>query len=492
MTVAFLPWSARWWHLIRPVVVGGFVLGGAWVSAGLIARGLWLAAAVLIMAFPMLVVLHRRPLVGVGIWLVLNQVLSVGSGGVDRKAFWVVHRILPPLVVILLVVTALLGIRMERLPRLGWAELSMAAYLVVTVLSVLYHSATATETLYLVYDRVVVPMSLYLIVRLAPPNAASLRRVVPGLAAVLLVQSVIGVMSWVTPASVPEQWLGRLGQRTIGSLGHPNVYGVVVLAIGVILAHYSFTHVRFRRWAMTGFLLSLVMAFLTLGRAVWLAGLVAVIGLFVLYPKPMRRLGVFVVPVLLVVVSAGMLGGLSEMASARFLSDGSERSALSRLPVVVASWRMFEAKPFTGWGYGDFDLYDRRFQTGIEGLINAEKDHASHNLYLTILAEQGLPGLVFYLGPAVVLLIRWLRRRAPHLDTDGWYSRRLVGVMVVIVLMQVVVSNFSNMRIVYGLGAWWLGLGMLASLLAEPRATVPASVHLPLSALLRSGDRHEI
>jgi hypothetical protein len=43
-------------------------------------------------------------------------------------------------------------------------------------------------------------------------------------------------------------------------------------------------------------------------------------------------------------------------------------------------------------------------------------------------------------------------------------SRKLVGIMWLALLAHVVVNNFSNMKVVYGLGLWWLTLGLIASL----------------------------
>jgi O-antigen ligase len=218
------------------------------------------------------------------------------------------------------------------------------------------------------------------------------------------------------------------------------------------------------------------MSFFTFGRANWLAGLVVLLGLFLIYPRRLVKFAAIVVPVVLLILASGIAAPQIEKAQKRFLSDQSAESALSRLPVVYASIRMFEARPVTGWGYGNFDLYDRQFQTAIDGVIVPEKDHASHNLYLTIMAEQGTVGILLYLGPAlaVYLLSRMRRRSFPR---EGFVSQKLLSVLGICLVAHVVVNNFANMRIVYGLGFWWLTLGLLASLVDQAR---PAQTGQPV------------
>jgi hypothetical protein len=164
------------------------------------------------------------------------------------------------------------------------------------------------------------------------------------------------------------------------------------------------------------------------------------------------------------------------MATERFRSEQSEESALSRLPVVYAAIRMFRAKPLLGWGYENFDRFDRDFQSRVGNLVTPEKDHASHNLYLTLLAEQGAVGFVLFLGPAFYWLFRsWAYRR--RADRSGLVGGNLVGVLWLVLVAVVVVSNFHRMQVPFGFGIWWLSLGLIASVVGRRRpepASLPA------------------
>jgi O-antigen ligase len=129
---------------------------------------------------------------------------------------------------------------------------------------------------------------------------------------------------------------------------------------------------------------------------------------------------------------------------------------------------MFEAKPVTGWGFGNIDLYDRQFQGRVGELFVPDKDHASHNLYLTILAEQGLIGIVLYLGPVLILLAKTpAAYRA--LSREGPTGRSWLVVLWLIPAMHFVVNNFSNMKVPFGLGLYWLSIGLIAGIVLPRR-----------------------
>jgi len=470
---------------VASAMVAYLVAGGLTPSASWPGRGVFAAAALLIAPVAFIVV-HRFPLSAIIMWLALTPLLQVnaaGSGG--RMLYWALHRALPPTVLLLVVLAVMLKLNPKPVPRPGWPELLMLGYVIASYLSVAYLSTTATATTYHLYDRVVVPMCLYLIVRLYEPDEKELRKVLPAVLFLLLTQAVFGLASWAAPGALPGAWLSREGLRTTGSLVHPNVYGSTMIIAGVVALHFGLSEPRsgLRRWMLGGsFGVALAMVFMTYSRASWLAGAVVAFGLLFVYPRFMVKLSVVAAVVIGLVVASGTIDAQIEQAQERFLSGQSEQSALSRLPVVYASLKMFEARPVTGFGYGNFDQFDREFQGRVGNFVAPEKDHASHNLYLTILAEQGLVGFVLYLGPAVwwLLASRSSWRRMPR---DGLMGRRLLVVLWLALASHVVVNNFSNMRIEFGLGLWWLILGMIAALVYR---------HGPVRRYIPAGDAERL
>lgn len=435
-------------------------------TAFLVASGFWYAALALLLIVPSFIVLHRYPLAVITVWLVLTPLVVETSNDHLRKVFWFVHRGLPVVTLVVVVVGSVIGTRSRTLPKLGWPELFMAGYIVATVLSIYYTSEDPAAAAILLFDRVIVPMCLYLIVRLLEPDERDLRWLVPAVIFVLVTQSLIGLLSWTVPGVLPTDWLGKLGERTIGSLRTPDVFGTTVLFCGLFLfsaALNARNHAIGRVWAVLALVLTMFMVFMTFSRGNWLAGSLAIIGTLFIYREFAKALIVVLAPVVVLSLATGALAGQVQLAQERFLSEQSEESALSRLPVVFAAVRMFEANPLLGWGYESFDRFDREFQRQVGDLVYPDKDHASHNSYLTILAEQGIIGFLLFIAPTVY----WLFRSASYrlrLPADGLISRRLLVVLWMIILAHVVVNNFSRMLVPFGLGMFWLTLGLIASL----------------------------
>jgi O-antigen ligase len=462
---------ARWNELAeRPGLVRGAtavaVAVGSVLVAYFVARGDWFLLAGAALALPIGLWFHRNPLVALGVWLAVDPFLQeVQANGTGRKFYWLFHRALPIAILGLIVVARLAGLTRRRL-TLGWLEVVMAGYLVASILSIQFSSPTVLATSYHLYDRVAVPMAVYLLVRWYPPGRRSMEAAVPIVAFLLLFQLGAGFLQWFAPDLVPRAWLGRVGSRTTGSLGHPNVYGTSVLAAGAFLFHMgqSMRRPPLPRWIFSAaFGVSIVAAFVTLSRASWLAAFVALAGMALVHRRAVAKLCVAMSVVAVIVVLVTPVEPLIERAVDRFYSEQSQESALSRLPVVLASVRMFEAKPVTGWGFGNFDLYDRQFQGRVGELFVPDKDHASHNLYLTILAEQGLIGIVLYLGPVLILLAK-TPAAYRGLAREGPTGRSWLVVLWLIPAMHFVVNNFSNMKVPFGLGLYWLSIGLIAGI----------------------------
>ena len=441
-------------------------LGGA-VVALLVARNLALVAVALIVALPATALILRYPFSGVLIWLVFAQFVVETEGGGLRKAFWLIHRALPIIAIASILLGALTGLRRKALPRLGLTELLMGGYLLLTTVSILYTSENSAVALSHVFDRIAAPMCLYLLVRLASPSERDFVKVAAAMGVVVVTQSAIGLLGWTNPGLLPSAWHDRLGDRTTGSLGHANIFGVTMIVGGLLVFHAISTENLSRRLRTVSIivcLFSVVMVFMTFGRANWLAGGLCFAGLFFIHPRHMTRAILLLVPLLFVVVAQGVFSSYLQFADSRLGSSESEESALSRLPVVYASLRMLEAKPLFGFGYDNFDRFDREYQSNVGELVVAEKDHASHNLYLTILAEQGMVGFLLYLGPAACLLARTSSRSA-RIRPTGFVSPSVVKVLWLGLVAHIVVTNFANMRGTYGLGLWWLTLGLVAALI---------------------------
>jgi O-antigen ligase len=447
--------------LLQGILFGLITIGLGLFTASMIVKDEWQFAAVVIFSIPAIFVLQRYPFLSILIWLIFIPFFLHTTSATSRQIYWVIHRFLPILTLGAILLPSALG--KKTLPKLGLPEWSMLFYVAVSLYSILFTNLERQNTTYLFYDRIIIPMVLYLVVRLSSPDERMIRWLIPVALFIAVSQIGIGVVSWFAPRALPAKWVDYESHRTIGTLVNTNAYVTTLVLVGLLVLHYGLqsSSNRLRLVSIFIFLLTSYGIFISFSRAGWLAGILALMGLAIIYPKFILKLGLVVVPVFLLVAGIFLQDQLA-WAGQRLISSESERSAFSRLPVYAAAVGMFQAKPFLGWGYGNFDRFDRQFQPSTVANISGDnKDHASHNFFLSMIAEQGLVGILLYLIP----VFYWLRLTVKHfskLPRDGFWSRKILVIFWMTILSHIVVYNFANMRVVFGLGAWWLTLGLIA------------------------------
>jgi O-antigen ligase len=455
-------------RLSKDLIIFLLILSAIFVGLGtayLIVSGDWLIASVLVFSLPAFIILIRFPYISLIIWLVLSPFLVQTPTMPERMIYWLIHRLLPVVTLTVIFVSSSLRITKRQLPRLGVVEYAMFGYIVVSIASIFLQSNNVSGTLIHFYDRTFIPICFYLIVRLISPGEQKLKLLVPIALYLVLTQVTIGTLAWIAPSLLRSDWLTYVGARTIGSLGSPGVYSTTLIFGGVFLL-YAATRMKpgwKRNYLYFSFLASIFGVLITFSRASWLAGILLLLGVFALYPKLLIRLTIKFLPIILILGGAFMVSQI-EYAKTRFYSDDSAHSALSRLPVLVAAYRMFEQKPIFGWGYGNFDRYDRQFQGRFGDLVNpVEKDLTSHNVYMTLLAEQGLVGIALVLAPTIFLLLRSFRIRS-RLPRSGFQSQKMLIMLWLVVLGYFVVVSFSPMVVVFGLSLQFITLGLIANI----------------------------
>ncbi|MGB7875299.1 MAG: O-antigen ligase family protein [Anaerolineales bacterium] len=450
-------------NLVVILLILGMILAGLGL-AYLVATGNWLIAVGIVCAIPALITLIRYPLVTLVIWLVLSPFLVQTPSTAERAVYWLVHRFLPLLTLTIMLLSSTLRISKRQLPRFGLPEYAMLGYLVVTVTSVIIQNNSVFATLILFYDRIFIPMCLYWVVKLSAPSEKALKWLVPIAVYIIASQVVIGTISWIMPSALPSYWTKYAGERTTGSLNSVSVFTATITFAGVFVLY---TALRMKRGWKRSFLLLVFVStiygiIISFSRASWLAGLLLLFGVYILYPRFVTRLMLRLLPVILLLGGTVLVNQIQH-AEERFYSKDSAHTALSRLPVLVAAYRMFEAKPIFGWGYANFDRYDRQFQGRFGDLVNPdEKDHTSHNMYLTLLAEQGVVGFILLQLPVLWLLFRTIKLRSTFAQ-KGLKSRNMTYLLWLVYLSFFIVMNFAPIVVVFGLGLYWVTLGLISN-----------------------------
>jgi putative inorganic carbon (hco3(-)) transporter len=109
-----------------------------------------------------------------------------------------------------------------------------------------------------------------------------------------------------------------------------------------------------------------------------------------------------------------------------------------RSDIWRVGWRMVEAHPFIGSGSGNFQQAAVHYVQGIGSITSANFivniPHVAHNIYLELLADLGIPGLLAFLGVAgfsMLAVVRAARRFERQGDTEMELVARCMVLAVV-------------------------------------------------------------
>lgn len=426
-----------------------------------LSNGSWLAVAVLLFSVPALILFTRYPFSALLVWMIANAFLQTTPTDATRTVFWMVHRALPPLGLMLVVLADMLQIPSYRpRVRLGLGDAAAGAFLLLSLLNIVLFQSSPLEYLYMLYDRVFIPICLYWFVRLVAPRQADLERMMPIALFLVLFESSVGIVSWLDPSQLPEDWVSYSSERAIGTLAGAHAYSTTLVFFSLLLFHFGMTNKTGLRRGI--YVLAACMGaagvFFSFSRGSWLGAMAASLGMLILYPKAVIRTG------LVVLIAAILLGGTFFAKQFSFALEriNSEETASIRWVIWDAGAQMIEREPLYGWGYGNYNSIAWQFQRRV-GNIVAVNGEASHNSYIAIAAELGIPGLILFAFPVLWWLVR--TKGGAHLPSKGFWSQTLLAILWLVILDHIVVNFFSDMRhSTYGMGMWWITLGLIGNL----------------------------
>jgi O-antigen ligase len=456
-----------WWHLWEsvllpiglPLLLG---LGMGTLLAKFIVDANWPLVFGLILTVPALVLFVTRPFAAILIWIALMPFLQTTVTPASRIVYWLVHRGMPVGALAIVVLSAMVGVSKRQRAFKGQpAELAMGLFLGVAVLSVLRLHSSPLAHLYLLFDRLCVPMCLYLLVVLVAPGRTELQKLLPIGLVIVFVECCVVVLASIAPQLLPPEWLRLGAARGTGTLDNPYTYTVSLVFFSFLLYHGAMQRRPglVRSLYLLGFGVGVFGLFLSFSRGAWLGSLAALAGLLLVYRKTaMRVLG-------LLALATVLLGGWVLTDQVEFARErlGAEDSAMDRLVIWDAGLQMVISKPLTGWGYDDYSLYAGQFQRRVQNYVAAYA-HASHNAWMTIAAELGLPALLLYLVP----VLWWLRlsfkmwKRVPR---RGFWSQALLAILWLTLLNYAIITIFTDIRhSTYVQGIYWIVLGLIANM----------------------------
>jgi O-antigen ligase len=218
------------------------------------------------------------------------------------------------------------------------------------------------------------------------------------------------------PEQVPSVWVKSLGSPVL-LVPNDIIFIALLMPFSVVLLLQKTKPVP-AATALIG--LSIFLGFLTIfllqSRVALIAELVAIIVMAVaLKPKYTVLLGGGIISFLLLIDG---LMGFPLIAKHGFVVD-------TRFSLWLAAWRMFLDAPFLGHGPHTFVLFYQAYLQTIPTWLQPI-DHRltpwPHNLYLELLSEQGIVGLVAFIALLVTLFFTLWHRLKIRSDNVGIYA----------------------------------------------------------------------
>ncbi len=204
-----------------------------------------------------------------------------------------------------------------------------------------------------------------------------------------------------------------------------------------------------------------------------------------------------VLPLMLVIVTLGFGVSLKLQNSGIFERFGTmaqtstDASWQGRLQAWTGITKMIEARPLTGWGIGQFPLYQHDFTgTGVHGeaitglRVRGSLAEQAHNFYLQTAADLGVPGLLCFLAIVGAFLYLGVQR-VGKIDT-GIRRHLLIGCIGAVIAFAV--DALSSPSWQYGQVSMflWLMLGAgVGCMRPRSRNTAQAPVYAVTPRLVR-------
>ncbi len=272
---------------------------------------------------------------------------------------------------------------------------------------------------------------------------------------------------------------GRFEGFGLGSIAEANA-GALLLVTGLVAAAPLFLAGNWRTRALLSPAIVLIANGIvtTESRGGLLAALGAAIAFIIFAPKQFR------VPILVISLlgAAGFLwlttaNYWNRMSTIEYAGEqvAGVDTGGGRLQIIQAQWRMFEAHPF-GCGHMCTDVLSSQYVPA--QYLTSDGKRSSHNTFMTMLVDHGIPGGLLYIAMLVWLYkkLRLLSRQAR--DLGGFPA--IVAPTLAAVMVAITIGDFFGQYPRLEARVWFISLIIVSAQLAaaETAVTSPRGSHV--------------
>ncbi len=377
---------------------------------------------------------HDLPL-GCALFLVITSTFSSDFFGIDAAGLtWTMDRFW------LVFLVAQLGYNFAK-KRIRWRDMQtsdilLIAFLIWLTVRTLPFPLGQTlpqqpPTLMHLLNGYLIPIFLFFALKCSRVTAASIYPAVVVIVLFGIYLSITAVFeslklwSLVFPKFIADPTLGIHFGRARGPMLQSVRLGVCLNFCLIVLWAYVLYAKRFEKWAwiVAGCLTPLLLLgiFLTKTRSIWMATIaIVLISMWTMLKGKARYVSIGSL------VLAGALGGIvvgpNLVAFKREYSEAETlESTKMRGAFAYVSYKMFLDKPITGFGFNQFQIFNRPYLDDRTTNIRLEsiRGYVHHNSYASVLVDLGLIGGVIYFAVAIAFF-RSFRRLYTNRSAPEW------------------------------------------------------------------------
>lgn len=210
-------------------------------------------------------------------------------------------------------------------------------------------------------------------------------------------------------------------KRISATFGHPNNYGTFLIAILPLLFSLTLANLRRLKHSLlfgTLFMGSLLSLYLTQSRGAIAAMIAAWLSILILWKKKWATLLLAVITLFILFSPLPLAENIRNSFNFESSSSG---SITDRLRLWTSTIDMIKEKPLLGWGLNNYSRIHYRFAGTMDSWY-------THNCYLQMASEIGIPGLLAFLTLLFFIFIYFYRQfRRSHGSLKALYFGFLVS-----------------------------------------------------------------